>query len=176
MKIITASGLAQHGKDASLSIAKHHFEKLGKKCLVVANGDYLKFVCQKYFGWDGVKDNAGRTLLQVKGTEEARDRYPDVWVDVVIALLRAFGRDYDYVLIPDVRYPNEIRKLKKSGFEVFTFWVYRKNFDNGLSPEQKAHRSETSMLDFPFDFIISVESGVDHLKTAVENMIKEKSL
>jgi hypothetical protein len=32
------------------------------------------------------------------------------------------------------------------------------------------------MLDFPFDSVISVESGVDNLKIAVENMIIQKGL
>ena len=176
MKIITFSGLAQHGKDSSASISKYYFEQCGKKCLTIANGDYLKFVCEKYFGWDGIKDAHGRSLLQIKGTEEGRDSYEDVWIDVVIAFLKAFGKQYDYVMIPDVRYENEISKLKHNGWDVFSVWVSRNDFDNGLTDEQKNHRSETSLLDHDFDYMISVESKMYKLKDAVEKMIQLRNL
>lgn len=173
MKIITISGLARHGKDESANIIKGYFEQRNKKCLIIKNADYLKFVCKEYFGWNGEKDEAGRTMLQIYGTEKARDNHKDVWVDVIIAFLKTFGNMYDYVLISDVRYENEISKLIDSGFDVRSLWVHRKNFDNGLTPEQKAHRSETSLLDYKFDRVISVESKIYLLKDALESWLKE---
>jgi hypothetical protein len=176
MKILTFSGFARHGKDSSASIAKYYFEQQNKKCVVIANGDYLKFVCEKYFGWDGVKDAHGRSLLQIKGTEEGRDSYEDVWIDVVVAFLKTFGKQFDYIIIPDVRYENEIQKLKENGWDVFSTWVNRSDFDNGLTEEQKNHRSETSLLDYHFDYMISVESKMYKLKDAVEKMIVSRGL
>jgi hypothetical protein len=176
MRIITIGGQARHGKDSTASIMKGYFEKQNKKCLIIKNGDYLKFIAKEYNGWDGNKDEIGRTLLQTLGTEEARDNNPDIWVNVLIEFVKAFGRKYDYILIPDFRYPNESTRFTEEGFNVFSVWVHRKNFDNGLTEDQKKHRSETSLLDYKFDHIVSVESKMHKLKDAVENMIVQYKL
>jgi len=142
---------------------------------MIGYGDDLKFTCEKYFGWNGIKDVYGRTVLQKKG-EEARKNNPDTWVNIVIEIIKAFWMQYDYVLIYDFRYPNEINRLLEEGFDTFTVWVNRNDFDNGLLPEQKNHHSETSLLDYKFDHIISVESKMHKLKDAVENMIVQYNL
>lgn len=175
MKIILFAGKARHGKDASASIFKYYMESRGKACQIIGYGHGLKFACEKYFGWGGVKDSHGRTVLQKKG-EEARENNPDTWVNIAIELIKAFWMKYDYVLIPDFRYPNEHYRLIEEQFNVFSVWIHRKNFKSELTEEQKQHHSETSLLDFPFNFVISVDSGVDNLKTAVENMIIQKGL
>ena len=171
MKIVTISGLAQHGKDTTASIIKYRFESEGKKVLVIHYADYLKFIAEKYYGWDGSKDAKGRELLQQLGTNKARKRSPDIWVNVVMEFVKAFGEDFNYVLIPDTRFPNEIEVPTKMGYEVFSMWIHRKDFDNGLTPDQKNHPSETSLLDFPFRCVISVESKMEKLVDAVNKMI-----
>jgi len=176
MKIITISGSAQNGKDSSASIAKYYFEKNNKKCLIIHYADYLKFIAKQYFEWDGEKDSKGRTLLQKLGTDIARKVNPDIWVNVIIEFIKTFGKDYDYIFIPDTRFKNEIDKLRKSGFDVFSVWVHRKDFDNGLTPEQKNHPSETSLLDYKFDCILSVENKMYKLKDSVEKMIVDYKL
>lgn len=175
-KIILIAGSAQNGKDTAASILKYHFELKEKKCLILRYGDYLKFLCKEHFGWDGKKDIRGRTLLQVYGTEKARDNNPNIWVNVLIDTIKAFGSEYDYVLIPDFRYPNEYTQWLNNGYNPFTFWVHRYDFDNGLTEEQKNHRSETSLLDFDFDWNISVPSKIEKLSDALINMVKQKEL
>ena len=176
MKIITVSGLAHNGKDSTASIAREYFTQQNKKCLTISYADYLKFVAEKYYGWDGLKDAQGRTLLQELGTNKARKRSPDIWVNVVMEFIKAFGEDFDYIFIPDTRFPNEILIPKTKGFSVYSVWVHRKGFDNGLTVEQKNHESETALLDFPFDHVICVESKMEKLVDAVHMMIKEKGL
>jgi hypothetical protein len=175
-KIVLFGGFAQHGKDTSASIFKEYMSQRGKKCLIVRNGDYLKFVAKEYYGWDGEKDVKGRTLLQTLGTEKARDNNPDVWVNVLIELVKAIGSDFDYVLIPDFRYPNEHIRFVKEGYDTHVVWVYRTDFDNGLTAEQKNHRSETSLLNYSFDTIIKVESKVEKLVDKIHLMIEVHNL
>ena len=71
---------------------------------------YLSFLWSD-FGWNGIKDEKGRQLLQWLGTDVSRKTYPDTWVDMVAALLKGIKTLYDYVIIPDVRFPNEIDKM-----------------------------------------------------------------
>jgi len=174
MKIILIGGQAQHGKDTSAEMLKDIFERDNKKVLIIRYGDYLKFVCKHYFGWNGVKDDHGRTVLQIYGTEKGRDRNPGIWAKVLFEFMKAFGEDFDYVIIPDFRYPDESNIWVGSEYDSFSLWVHRKDFDNGLTEEQKNHRSETSLLDFSFDYLISVESKSYKLREALERMVASK--
>lgn len=57
-----------------------------------------------------------RELLQKVGTK-MREIDPDVWVNLVLAKIK---RDnIQDVIIDDVRYENEIVKLKKTGFKIY---------------------------------------------------------
>lgn len=42
------------------------------RVLVTHFGDLVKYVCEKFFDWDGVKDESGRSLLQYVGTNKVR--------------------------------------------------------------------------------------------------------
>lgn len=173
-KIVLFSGFAQHGKDTSADFMIGYLQQFNLKCLKISYGDYLKFVAEKYYGWNGKKDEAGRELLQQIGTEWARDVHPDIWVNVVIENIKAFGHLYDYVMVPDFRYRNEYARWLDEGYkEVFTIWVHREKFDNGLTQKQKAHRSETSLLDFSFHRIVSVPSDLNILSNRIIDIAKQ---
>lgn len=156
--IVTISGQAQHGKDtvAAQLIAKG--KKDGLKVVRVAYADYLKFIARTFLGWDGQKDEAGRTILQHLGTEKVRARYPNFWVETVEQLVRVVFDDYDFIVIPDCRFPNEINHWLDCNYRVKTLHVTRPNFDNGLTAEQRNHPSEIALNGFEFDFRLLNES------------------
>lgn len=167
MKVITVSGYAQHGKDSTADIIKKYLEQYNKKVLILHYSDYLKFICEKYFGWNGKKDDAGRTLLQNIGTNVVRTKNPNFWVNIIIEFMQMFYEQYDYFIIPDTRFPGEIKELIKSGFDVITIKVNRIEFDNGLSEEQKNHPSEISLDGYKFDFEINSKSGLHNLEKEI---------
>lgn len=159
-KIILISGKAQSGKDTFAQIFKDNAETQGKKVLIIRYGDIVKFVCKEYLGWDGNKDLAGRTLLQTIGTDVGRKKDPNVWVNCIMNIVNAISSLYDYVLIPDVRFENEITKWINLSFDYITVRINRVNadntpFDNGLSYKQKNHISETSLDNYVFDYYIT---------------------
>jgi len=165
--VITISGKAEAGKDFSSIILKEKFEKLGKKVLIVHYADYLKFIAKKYFGWNGEKDIEGRTLLQYLGTDVVRKRMPDFWVTIIMLLIEVFEPDFDYILIPDTRFPNEI-KIPKEKFNVTSIWVRRLDHKANLTPEQEAHESETSLDDYKFDYYLNSLSGKPNMSLAID--------
>lgn len=171
MKIVCISAKAQHGKDTTAGFLKEVLEAQGKKVLIAHFGDAVKFVAEKYFGWNGKKDEAGRTLLQYVGTERVRAQSPDFWVNFVVSMLTFFNGEWDYVLIPDCRFPNEYEIFKDYGFEATLIRVERPGFDNGLTPDQKAHPSETALDGYPFDAVITNGGTLDQLKHAIEYAI-----
>ena len=110
-EIIVISGHAQHGKDTVARMIRSDLEEHGNSVLITHYGDLVKYICKTFFDWNGEKDEYGRTLLQYVGTDVIRKAQPDFWVGFIIQILRFFPDVWDYVLIPDARFPNEIRAL-----------------------------------------------------------------
>lgn len=161
-KIICISGKAQHGKDTTATILKSTLQYRGNKVLIFHYADLLKYLCRQYFDWNGEKDEAGRTLLQHVGTDVVRTQDPDYWVDFAYKFFTLFKDEWDYVLIPDCRFPNEV-KFMKDNFDTIHVRIIRPNFDGPLSEEQKQHPSETALDNYPYDELITNNSNVLNL-------------
>lgn len=153
MKVVLIAGAARNGKDQSANYLKDALVSKGKRVMIIHYADYLKYFCRQYLGWNGVKDQCGRELLQKYSTQIVRKNNSDTWVDIVISILKGVCTEYDYVLIPDVRFPNEIYKMK-ANFECEEYKIIRPAFDNGLTDEQKRHISETALDDYDFKHVI----------------------
>ena len=59
MKVICISGKAGHGKDTFAGFLKKSLEEQYKRVLITHYGDLIKYVCEKFFEWDGMKDEKG---------------------------------------------------------------------------------------------------------------------
>lgn len=173
MKIITISGHARNGKDTVADILERKLKADGYKVLITHYADLVKYVCEKYFDWDRLKDERGRQLLQYVGTDVVRQQQPDFWVDFIKSILILFRNHWDIVIIPDARFVNEIDVLKREGFEVIHMRVNRPNFDNGLTEEQKKHPSETSLDNVTPDYTIINDGGIAELVTKTDTFLKE---
>lgn len=148
MKVITISGKAQNGKDTTAGLLKAALEADGYKVLITHYADLLKYICKQFFGWDGQKDDAGRHILQYVGTDIIRQKRPDYWVGFVTSILELFPNEWDYVLIPDCRFPNEIDYLKEAGMDTVNLRVVRKTL-RVLSPQSSKYtllRQRSTML------------------------------
>jgi len=172
MKVILISGKAEHGKDTAALALKSILETKGKKVLIARYGGLVKYTCETFFDWDGKKNEKGRGLLQEVGTDGIREQYPDFWVDYVAKIIRIFHHKWDYVLIPDCRFPNEIDYYKAdSWWNWTTLRINRPNFKSILTEEQLSHISETALDNYEFDYYIKAESGIDNVKDEVEKII-----
>ena len=161
-KVICISGKAQHGKDTSATILKSALEERGNKVLIFHYADLLKYLCKEYFGWNGEKDDTGRTLLQHVGTDIIRNKQPNYWVDFAVNFLKFFETEWDYVIIPDCRFPNEVSRMTKY-FHTKHIRIIRPNFNSSLSIEQLNHPSEVALDNYPCDYIIYNDSSVLNL-------------
>ena len=170
MKIICISGRARHGKDTTASFLKEELETQGYKVLITHYADLLKYICKTFFNWDGVKDDKGRTLLQYVATDIVRAKEPNYWVNFLIGIFKLFESEWDYVLIADVRFPNEISALKDSGFNVSVVKIVRSNFNDGLTEAQRNHKSELSVDKIHPDILINNKSTLEALKTEVSKI------
>ena len=171
MKIVCFGGKGQHGKDTSANYLKGFLEDHGYKIVIIHYADLLKFICKTWFGWDGEKDDYGRALLQQIGTDIIRAQDPDYWVNFVADFLSKFKTIWDYVLIPDCRFPNEINRLKESGFDTIYVRVNRTNFISPLTEEAQNHISEIALDDYPADYYLENSGNKAELRNKIIPLI-----
>jgi hypothetical protein len=164
MKICCISAKAQHGKDTAAKLIKERLEYKGQRVLITHYADLLKFICVKFFGWNEVKDEAGRTLLQYIGTDVVGAKNPAYWAEFIVGILKMFPDIWDYVLIPDCRYPIEVETMKTQ-FDTVVLRVIRPDFDNGLTEAQKNHPSEVDMDNYDFDFALLNNGSLDSFRS-----------
>lgn len=164
-RIIGLSGKARHGKDSAFEFINEVLTPLGYDVRRIGFADAVKTEATEQ-GWNGVKDEAGRSLLQRIGAAR-REENPNYWIDRTMEKIHAEfmhrTRNDGPILfvITDVRYPNEFENIMTEGGLVWR--IERRNplthgtFNNGLTEEQKAHPSETSLDDARFQWFISAE-------------------
>ena len=151
--IVLISGKAEAGKTTAANILKRLIrerepEARGAIVTCAAHGENTS---KPRVDWEGVKDEAGRQLLQWWGTDVVRAQYPDFWVEEVMRLVDVARDQLDYVIIDDVRFPNEITRWQRAWFPILTVRVERPGHENALTPEQRRHPSETALDVFPHD-------------------------
>ena len=162
MKVIAISGKAESGKDTIAKMLKQQLEEHNYKVMIIHFADVLKFVCRQYFDWNGEKDEHGRTLLQQVGTEMREKNNPNMWVNITKELIRGIGVEFDYVLVPDTRFKEEMEMLNEY-FDCTSIRVLRQDINsygmasdhiNHLTNEQRAHKSECDLDNYKFDYFI----------------------
>ena len=140
------SGKAESGKNFVADVMRRKLEDDGNKVLTVAFGDYVKFLCSTYFGWDGKKDEKGRHLLQHIGTGVFRQYDEDFFANRVVNELHIIHSNFDAVAI----------RVERSGFE------------NSLTVTQKLNQSETELDNHPgFDYTINTNDAAEKEKQAL---------
>lgn len=173
MKIICISGKAQHGKDTTAKFLEETLKAQGNRVLIAHYGDLVKYVCKTFFGWDGKKDEKGRTLLQRIGTDKIRAASPDYWVDFIVSILDIFRDEWDYVLIPDTRFPNEYEIYEACDMDAILLRVIRPDFVSPLTEEQQKHASEIALDDYRYDATIVNSGSLEDLKDAVNYFVNK---
>jgi hypothetical protein len=171
LKIILISAKARHGKDSTANLFKKKVESRGKSAIIVHYADILKYWCAEYFGGNYERTPKNRTLWQKYGTDIARKRNPNIWVKLIMEFIKTFGKDYDYILIPDTRFSNECDIPKKIFKNVCAVRVKRTNFISDLTEEQQNHESEVSLDEYKFDYYIEAEN-LEELSKETDKLIE----
>lgn len=171
--VILLSGKAGSGKTSTAKYLKNIANQLGFEADIFSFGKQVKEVCS-WFGWNGLKDERGRKLLQSIGMA-VRDYDLNFWVDYLFKeeIDNHVRNPFDFIIIDDNRFINEIEYPKNKGYQVFTVRIMSENF--GLSGKLSEDRSENSLPEEPtfyFDVIYNMGSFED-LYNASERLIKK---
>lgn len=179
MKVIAISGKAEHGKDETARIIKKILEEDGKKVAIMHFGDVLKFVLKEYFNWNGIKDEHGREILQHIGTEVARKNVSNPWGKILTIIIESVSSEFDTIIIADTRMLEEIQIMQNTfGHHAFFIRVNRVNedyspYENTLTEEQRAHRSETELDEYERWNVYLTNRTIKELTEEIKEMIKE---
>ena len=174
IKITCISGKAGHGKDTTAIFMKEFLEERGQRVLITHYGDLVKYIAKTFFGWDGNKDEAGRSLLQRIGTDEIRAKCPNYWTDFVKGIVKMFPAEWDHVLIPDCRFPNEVECFMEAGFDAVHIRVIRAPFVSPLTLEQQMHPSETALDGVRADKYLLNTGTLEDYRRTVRNWLAGK--
>lgn len=168
MKVICISGKSGSGKDTAAKYFKDCLESDGHTVLITHFADLLKYICTKFFRWDGRKNEVGREMLQTVGTEIVREKDPDYWARFICDMFEFFPDYWEYVIISDLRFENElllvVKTCVKLGFGFVHMRVIREGGPSRLTNEQKRHVSETELDDYPADLYVYNAGDIDEFQ------------
>lgn len=174
MTIICISGKARHGKDTCADLLRKELESRGEKVLIAHFADLVKYVCKTFFDWDGVKDEYGRHILQYVGTDIVRSKDPEFWVRFLSEILTIFSDEWDYVIIPDTRFPNEVEGMQKLPARVIHLRISRTMEREELTEEQRKHPSETALDHYKPDFLLENNGTISDLEAKINKFVREE--
>lgn len=182
MKIFLLSGKAESGKDSFYFLATKYSEEPISR---VAFADEVKNVA-RIMGWNGEKDENGRSGLIMVG-DGARTYFDsDIWIKKAIESLEKLEYIYNtkerdippIVCVTDCRYPNEVSKVKewaeKNGHQAYSIRIERPNHTSKLTEEQRRNPSENALDDYcGWDYIVDNSGSLSYYEDAVFTIMQD---
>lgn len=154
--IVGITGVAGSGKTTAAQVL------VNQGWIKYSFADELKRIAKDEFGWDGLKDEKGRRLLQVLGTEAGRAYNENLWVERMqyrLSQAKVAGKN---IVIDDVRFNNEAQLIQDMGGFVIElsghgyyngFWDKVKAlFKKGLSSHESEKGVSLDLIDFYWKF------------------------
>jgi hypothetical protein len=168
-------GKAKHGKDTFSAFLKKAYEDNGKKIIVTQLSKYIKYYAREMTGWDLSEETKPRELLQQLGTSVIREylQKEDLFINRMIDDIDVFSCFYDAIIISDVRLKKEIHDLKDSYPNAKVVHILRPDFDNGLTEEQKKHKTEVDLDDFTDYDVEIVNTTLEKLEEDAKKLYTE---
>ena len=117
-------------------------------------------------------DNKPREFLQKLGVELIKEKLgkTNMLINRQIDDIDIYSYYFDVIIIPDVRFENEITNIKNKYNNTYVIKI-NNNIDNNLTKEQKEHITETSLDNYNnYDFIINNDNNYQDLKNQVEEI------
>ena len=168
MKLIGICGSAGAGKSTFARYLSDIFFELAQEPVrIIPFAKALKDMAIN-MGWNGLKDEKGRRLLQLLGTDVCRECIDqDYWINQWNKKTASYMSD-DKVLViaDDVRFPNEMSRILSLGGKVY------KIIGRAYNDIDNSHASEQGLI-VEEQYIINNDSLMSALRVPATKIIKE---
>ena len=168
--IIAVSGRAGAGKD---TFGKAVIDALNVKAVRMAFADHLKEQA-KMLGWDGQKDQKGRSLLQHLGDVLREYHGADYFAEYLTN--QVASSDAQVIVVTDLRYKKELEALQKLAERendiLVTVKIIRTEAYE-MTAAQEKHSSENDLNGINMNVTIVNNGSMEELDTQVKAFIKE---
>ena len=173
--IILIAGKAGSGKSTLAKYLQLEYEKQNKKVIVSPYAKYLKLFIETITG-DKIKEhNKPRDMLQQISSKIIKGELnkPNFFIDRQIEDIKIYSYFADIILIPDVRFPNEIKNIKENFNKVTSIGITRKDYISILTEDQLKDITETALEDYhDYDFEIE-NTQTTNLQAITKELIKK---
>lgn len=148
--IFCICGKAQSGKGLVAKYIEKEYKKNNYKVIISPYTKYLKQYISEITGKKIDDNNKPRDLLQqissilIKG----QLKNENFFINRQIEDLDFYSYFFDIIIIPDVRFPKEIEKLKERYKNVISIGIKRINYESCLTPIQKKDITEISLDNY----------------------------
>lgn len=128
----------------------------------------------KLLGWNGEKDEKGRKILQLLGTDIGKELIdPDIWIKHWDTAVRSLEAEATIIIADDIRFYNEARCIaERSGLLIKM--TGRSMYEDGN--DLTNHVSEQILPDDIFDYVIHNEGPIEELNLISKAIIEEENL
>jgi hypothetical protein len=174
---ILISGKAGVGKDTVAQLLAQSFAEQGlKRPILYKFADKVKTIAYD-MGWNGIKDDRGRKLLQDIG-RIGRLYDVDTWAKGVVNSAREDWPDYppDAIIISDWRFPNELDYCNKQGeYAVITIRVEAPDRESLKGTPLYYDESENSLpsgISSLYRYIINNDMPLEDLQKCVDELAR----
>jgi hypothetical protein len=161
--LIGISGKAGSGKDTTADFIIEYCSERGILSEKLPYAKSLKNIAKDVFGWDGKKDERGRRLLQVLGTDCARTYNNNFWLEKWLECYQNISIKNDkrtIVFVPDVRFQNEAEQILSLGGTMIN--IVGRSSDLGSNEK---HISEIPLEPNLINYTIENSGSLDGLKS-----------
>jgi len=164
MTLIGISGPAGSGKTTLAAMLAAEIADRGYSVTIEAFALGLKRQARQVMGWPGRKDEFWRRCLQVMG-DHGRLATPGRWIRELEARVATCGADH--VLVPDVRYEDEARLVRRLGT-----MIHVRGRAAPLAGEAATHSSEAGIEQLAADIAVHNTGSLDALRQIAHVLVE----
>jgi hypothetical protein len=171
---VLIAGYAFTGKSTTARFMKEYLDSLNVSSTIASFAKGVKQTSQ-FLGWSGEKDSRGRQLLidiGMAGRKYDKDTWCRTTFKYIIPDLE--GYPFDFVLVEDCRFPNEIDYVKNDWtYQTYTVRIVAPNREGLKGTPLYDDISETSLTnEMEYDFYVDNTGSLEELKVKAEELVK----